>query len=256
MSQLPEFSPQEYKYWRVVENDLVSYDLSQKNWLGRKVRQFFMWMGWSKASFSKVVDYLVLHRDRLSSLDETKRRLLLEKMVHYGNQRPRKRTLTNKIQQIVDEWQRMPTSNLESDKKPVVPPPKPVPPKPVPPKPTPPPIQYKNIEGIRFPVEKEDVYFHSERVLPPPPVNGIQVGLPNIGNTCWLNSILQLMASNTYLDPLLTHELKDKENKTVRNLFQAAFRALISDMRLGKQMDRERMRFCGLFGQGDAQSAK
>ena len=42
--------------------------------------------------------------------------------------------------------------------------------------------------------------------LPPPPESGIKIGLPNIGNTCFANSFLKLIAQTTYFDGLLNNE--------------------------------------------------
>lgn len=39
--------------------------------------------------------------------------------------------------------------------------------------------------------------------LPPPPANGIRVGLTNLANTCWLNSALKYMAASDFWDSIL-----------------------------------------------------
>jgi len=39
-------------------------------------------------------------------------------------------------------------------------------------------------------------------ILPPPPANGILVGLPNVGNTCWLNSVLSTLACSPQRDAM------------------------------------------------------
>ncbi len=42
-----------------------------------------------------------------------------------------------------------------------------------------------------------------ETFLPPVPIKGIQVGLKNFGNSCWLNATLKFIASTTYYDEML-----------------------------------------------------
>lgn len=45
--------------------------------------------------------------------------------------------------------------------------------------------------------------------LPPPPAQGITAGLPNIGNTCWLNSVLKLLACTDSRDGLFDVDVKN-----------------------------------------------
>ncbi|MBS4167935.1 hypothetical protein [Parachlamydia sp. AcF125] len=38
--------------------------------------------------------------------------------------------------------------------------------------------------------------------LPPPPATGITVGIPNVGNTCWLNAVLKMLACDPNFDEI------------------------------------------------------
>jgi ubiquitin C-terminal hydrolase len=66
---------------------------------------------------------------------------------------------------------------------------------------------------------------------PPVPENGINIGLPNGGNTCWFNSAMKLMASTSLFDNMLEAGLNDSaDQKQVRD----ALRELIFTLRSGK----------------------
>lgn len=65
----------------------------------------------------------------------------------------------------------------------------------------------------------------------------ISVGIPNLGNTCWLNSALKFMASTAYYDSMLTTRIDDKQE--LRNALRRIFNFLRNEHSESVQLDRD-----------------
>lgn len=83
-----------------------------------------------------------------------------------------------------------------------------------------------------------------EGLLPKLPVNGVLAGCINTGNSCWLNSALNLMACQTHFDPLLNatfpaEQPTDKEElKNLRSLVPL-LKIAVNNLRTGTQVSRD-----------------
>lgn len=56
--------------------------------------------------------------------------------------------------------------------------------------------------------KKEEVdLLEDGAVLPLPPAKGIHIGLPNVRKTCWMNSVIKFIASQSFYDEMFTNVL-------------------------------------------------
>jgi len=76
----------------------------------------------------------------------------------------------------------------------------------------------------KYPIESVVSQWREEnpdQLLPAPPKEGIQVGLPNFTFNCWFNASLKFMAATTYFDSML--EPKSNEKDQLRHYLAALF---------------------------------
>jgi len=69
--------------------------------------------------------------------------------------------------------------------------------------------------------------------LPPPPKDGIKMGLVNSGNTCWLNACLKFIASTSHFDGLFDVDTSQLKKPKIMSRLQLALKEAIRALRQG-----------------------